>query len=267
LRSLLLPIVICVSVLIARAAVAADVMIVATYHMASPGQDLHNFRADDVLRSNRQHEIVDVARALATFKPTLVAVESPARGGEAAKVEKYTEYLDNRLPESRNEVVQIGFRLARMLNLREVWGIDVEGDFPYDAVRQFAAMHPPALPERLDAMNATVERMLDGLNRVLANGTIGAALRYMNEPKRIADGQSFYRSLLLFGDGPTQPGQTLLDAWVSRNNAICARLVQLVRRDDRVIVVYGAGHAYLLRQCVLEMPGFNLVEANDYLPH
>jgi hypothetical protein len=267
LRSILLPIVITAGVLVAGAASAADVMIVATYHMASPGQDLHNFKADDVLRSNRQHELLDVARALATFKPTLVAVESPARSGEAAKVDKYTDYLDNRLPDSRNEVVQIGFRLARMLNLREVWGIDVEGDFPYDAVKQFAAAHPPALPERLDAMNASVERMLDGLNRVLANGTIGAGLRYMNDPKRIADGQAFYRGLLLFGAGPTQPGTALLDAWESRNNAICARLVQLVKRDDRVIIVYGAGHAYLLRQCVREMPGFNLVEANDYLPH
>jgi hypothetical protein len=30
--------------------------------------------------------------------------------------------------------------------------------------------------------------------------------------------------------------------------------------------VYGSGHAYLLRQCVREMPGFKLIEANDYLP-
>lgn len=36
-----------------------------------------------------------------------------------------------------------------------------------------------------------------------------------------------------------------------------------VQVDD---VLYGSGHAFLLRQCVSEMPGYRLVEANDYLP-
>jgi hypothetical protein len=246
-------------------ALATEVMILGTYHMANPGLDLHNVKGDDVLLPKRQRELVDVMEALAKFKPTLVAVEAPARGGMAAKVDKYDSYVHRTLDDSRNEVVQIGFRLAKMMALPEVWGIDVEGDFPYDAVKQFANARPP-LPERLDAMNASVERMLDGLNRVLKTGTIGAALRYMNEPSRIAEGQAFYRTLLLFGDGLEQPGAALLDAWAARNNAICARLVQLVKRDDRVVVVYGSGHAYLLRQCVREMPGYKLVEANDYLP-
>jgi hypothetical protein len=244
---------------------ATEVMILGTYHMANPGLDQHNVRADDVLLPKRQRELANVADALAKFKPTLVAVESPAKGGMAAKVDKYNSYLHGTLDDSRNEVVQVGFRLAKTMALPEVWGIDVEGDFPYDAVKQFANAHPP-LPERLDAMNAPVERMLDGLNRVLKTGTIGAALRYMNEPSRITDGHGFYRTLLLFGAGPEQPGAALLDAWTARNNAICARLVQLAKRDDRIVVVYGSGHAYLLRQCVREMPGYKLIEVNDYLP-
>ena len=32
------------------------------------------------------------------------------------------------------------------------------------------------------------------------------------------------------------------------------------------MVFYGSGHAFLLRQCVSETPGFRLVEPNDYLP-
>jgi hypothetical protein len=33
-----------------------------------------------------------------------------------------------------------------------------------------------------------------------------------------------------------------------------------------VVVMFGAGHAFLLRQCVAEMPGWKLVEPNDFLP-
>jgi hypothetical protein len=47
---------------------------------------------------------------------------------------------------------------------------------------------------------------------------------------------------------------------------ICANLVQLARPGDRIVVFYGSGHAFLLRQCVAETPGFRLVEANAYLP-
>jgi hypothetical protein len=39
-----------------------------------------------------------------------------------------------------------------------------------------------------------------------------------------------------------------------------------VKDGDRVVVLYGAGHARLLRECVEEMPGWKLVEANSFLP-
>lgn len=253
--------------LCATGAPATEVMILGTYHMANPGLDLHNVKSDDVLLPKRQRELAAVAAALAKFRPTQVAVESPAKNGAAAKVEKYHEYLDGKLADSRNEVVQIGFRLARQMNLPDVWGIDVQGDFPYDAVKNFSEGHGPALQDRLDALNAIVERMLDALNRVLKTGSIGDGLRYMNDPQRIAEGNDFYRSMLLFGAGVEQPGATLLNAWQARNNAICARVIQMAKPTDRIVVVYGAGHAYLLRQCVREMPGFRLVDANDYLPN
>ena len=44
------------------------------------------------------------------------------------------------------------------------------------------------------------------------------------------------------------------------------RGLQLAKPGDRIVVFYGSGHAFFLRQCVTEMPGFKLVEANDYLP-
>jgi Family of unknown function (DUF5694) len=246
---------------------ATEVMILGTYHMANPGHDLHNLKADDVLVEKRQHELADISAALSKFKPTKVAVESSVDNGAPAKVAKYHDYLDGKLADSRNETVQIGFRLAKQMKLPEVWGIDVDGDFPYEEVKKFADNGHPQLARQLDEMGADVERMLKGLSDTLKDGTIAQGLRYMNEPRRIADDNSkFYRSMLLYGAGAEQPGAALLSAWQARNNAICARLVQLAKPDDRIVVVYGSGHAYLLRQCVSEMPGYKLIEANAYLP-
>ena len=90
-----------------------EIMLVGTYHMSNPGQDLNNVKVDDVLTPKRQAEIVAVAESLARFKPTRVAVEWP----EDISSERYAKYLAGTLPESRNEVVQLGFRLARAAQL------------------------------------------------------------------------------------------------------------------------------------------------------
>ena len=70
---------------------------------------------------------------------------------------------------------------------------------------------------------------------------------------------------LRIGSGTAQPGVNLLTAWYKRNFLICANLIQLSRPGDHIVVFYGSGHAFLLRQCVTEIPGFELAEPNDYL--
>jgi hypothetical protein len=245
---------------------ATEVMILGTYHMSNPGRDIHNLKADDVLVEKLHNALAAVAAGLAKFKPTKVAVEQPVDNGAPAKLAKYHDYLDGKLADSRNEVVQVGYRLAKAVKLPEVYGIDVDGDFPFEAVQKFAADGHPQLAKRLEQLGADVETMLKGLADTLQAGTVSHGLRYMNEPKRIAEGNAFYASMLEYGAGNDQPGAALLTAWESRNNQICARLVQLAAPDDRIVVLYGSGHAFLLRRCVQDMPGYKLVEANDYLP-
>jgi hypothetical protein len=253
--------------LVAGTAPATEVMILGTYHMANPGHDIHNLKADDVLVDKRQRELADVASGLAKFKPTKVVVEQPVENGAPAKLPRYHDYLDGKMADSRNEVVQVGFRLAKQLKLAEVWGIDVDGDFPFEGVQKFAEDGHPQLAKRLADLGADVERALKRLEEILKSGTVSLGLRYLNDPKRITDDNAFYSTLLLYGAGNDQPGATLLTAWEGRNNQICARLMQLAQADDRIVVLYGSGHAFLLRRCVQDMPGFKLVEPNDYLPN
>ena len=245
---------------------ATEVMILGTYHMANPGRDIHNLKADDVMADQRQRELVDLASALARFEPTKIAVEQPTEKGAPARLANYHEYLEGKLAPSRNEVVQIGFRVARAAHLSDVFGIDSDGDFPYEAVKKFADDGHPRLAKQLDELGAAVDRMLKRLDEILKAGTVSQGLRFLNEPRQIIADNAFYARMLEYGEGNNQPGATLLSAWQARNNSICARLVQLATPQDRIIVVYGSGHAFLLRRCVQDMPGFKLVEANAYLP-
>jgi hypothetical protein len=252
---------------VSTAATAAEpvrVMILGTFHMDNPGRDLHNMKVDDVLTEKRQKELADVSDHLLKFKPTAVMLEAQRRDPGAATLPRYREYLAGSMEPSRNEVVQVGYRLAKAAGLKETYGIDVDGDFPYEPVQKFADAHGKSaiLKNEGDKIDGWLKEASD----VLAKSTIGATLRYFNEPARIALDNSFYQSMLQIGNGDEQPGAALVAAWNKRNLEICARMIQLTHAGDRVVVLYGGGHAFLLRQCVAQTPGFELIEANAYLP-
>jgi hypothetical protein len=236
------------------------VMIVGTFHLDNPGRDVFNVQVDDVLAKKRQAELADIANALAKFAPTQVMVEWP----EATTDAQYASYRAGKLEPSRNEVVQLGFRLAKLRDLERVHGIDVQGEFPFDAVKEYASSH--GMQPRLDAALAGAGKEVQNLSERVASGTIGSVLRYMNQSSRLLENHGFYMDMLRYGEGGTQPGARLVSAWYARNLSICARLLQTVPEGGRAVVFFGEGHAYLLRQCVIEAPGVELVEANDFLP-
>ncbi|MDQ2925984.1 MAG: DUF5694 domain-containing protein [Acidobacteriota bacterium] len=237
-----------------------SVMVVGGFHMANPGHDIHNVTAPDVLLPDLQTQIVKVTDALAGFHPTKVMAESQA---DVAS-EGYARYLAGTLPPSRNEVVQLGFRLAKTAGLDHFYGIDVGGDFPYEPVQAFAKTHGQS--ELLARSNAEIETLAQTQTALLLSKGIAATLRYLNDPGRLSRDNNFYRQMLRVGAGPEQPGADLLTAWYRRNFLICANIVQNSRPGDRIVIFYGSGHAFLLRQCVTETPGFILVEPNSFLP-
>ena len=244
----------------ACAAEPVQVMIVGLFHLSNPGHDIHNIQVDDVLKPQRQAEIAAINSGLARFKPTQVDVEWPSDTVN----ERYPKYLAGALAPSSNEVVQLGFRLAQTAGLKEVHGVDVDGDFPYEPVLNYAKAHGQSAI--MDGADGMVVKDVAATQAALASGSIGDALRGMNDPAKLAGDNAFYRTTLRIGGGATQPGADLLTAWYARNFRICANIIQQSRPGDRVVVFYGAGHAFLLRQCVAETPGLQLVEPNDYLP-
>lgn len=238
----------------------AKVMVVGLVHLANPGRDLFNVQVDDVLSDRRQAEIARIVEGLARFGPDRVMVEMPA----ALADERYAAYRAGSLPPSRSESVQLGFRLAALRGLERVHGIDVGGDFPFAEVQAFAERHGRGA--KLQAMLDGIGEEIQGMNRRLAEGSLGSLLRYMNQPERILRLHGSYIDYLRFGEGEEQPGAVLASAWYARNLQICARLLQALEPGSRAVVIYGEGHAHLLRQCVYEAPGVELVEAADYLP-
>jgi hypothetical protein len=241
-----------------------EVMILGTYHFANPGLDMHNAEIDDVLAPQRQKEVAAVVDALARFKPTRVAVEARADELPSRSLPKYAEYLAGKHSQNRNEIHQIGYRLASRMKHEQVFGIDADGEFPFEALQLYAAANGRAeeLQHMVDEIGVRTQRFEERAK----TASVGQLLREMNEPAHIREDHAWYMRTLSYGAGKAQPGAHLVASWTARNIQICARLVQLAKPGDRIVVVYGAGHSQLLRQCVQDMPGWKLVEPNEYLP-
>jgi Family of unknown function (DUF5694) len=246
-----------------------QVMILGTYHLSNPKHDLHNVAASDVTTPLRQAELAELAARLERFKPTRVAVEAMVTTADL-KDAAYHAFKPADLLKNRNEITQIGFRIARDLKVADVYGIDEQSDtvdyFPYGKLQDYATHAGGAAAAMLTTANQKIEAQMQEFSAAQQTQTISTLLARMNEPARcLAEHEQFYYQLLALGDATNQPGAELNAAWYLRNAKIFAKLTQIAKPGDRVLVVFGAGHAYWLRHFVAATPGFQLVEPNDYL--
>ena len=249
---------------------AIEVMILGTYHFGNPGQDLHNARIDSVLTPDKQAQLEAVAEGLVRFRPTAVAVERVAADQSTMLDHRYPAFTPADLLTNPDERVQIGYRLAHRLGLARVYAIDEQGGdgeptyFPFEAVHNWAEANGRAA--NLTAMHAQIAAKVADLEQRQRTREVGSVLAFMNGPEAAADDKAFHYALMQFGAGEGQPGAVLNGRWFTRNAEIFARLMQAAEPGDRIVVVYGAGHASWLREMVQNTPGFRLVEPDDYLP-
>lgn len=238
-----------------------EVMILGTSHFGNPGQDVINFEFPDVLHPKYQDQIDDVIESLSEFQPTKVAIE--ARPDYKPKVDSmYSAYLNGSHSLSRNERQQLGFRLAGNFNHNQVYSIDHGGDFPFQAVLDFAKEHQPEFMEQFQKISSYVENR----NQKLVNSSsIPEILRKKNSPEYLAVQRHFYAFTASVGNDTTFVGAELVGEWHERNIKIFSSLSQIAEPGDRIIVIFGSGHAPLLRYFVESDLQMKLVEPNDYL--
>jgi hypothetical protein len=239
----------------------ARVFVLGTFHMANPGRDIFNLKVDDVLAPKRQKELVELASLLKKFQPTKIALETKLEG---PRPKQYQEYLAGNLTLTRNEIHQVGFRLAKELGHKQIYPIDADGDFPFDAITQFA--RKTGKEARLNELNSQFPKDIEVMSGILNRGTITDLLRYLNTEEHIKRDQQYYMSLAQFAGEGQFPGPDLLTAWYQRNIRIFSNLRGIIDSpDDRVLVIYGAGHLFWLQRNIMDSPDLELVRLSDYV--
>jgi len=244
----------------AQSEVRPEILVLGTYHMANPGHDIYNLKADDVLSPKRQQELAELAEVLKRFRPTKIAIEAAV--GSKRVAQEYSDYLAGKYTLSRNEIDQVGYRLAKELGHAAVYPVDEDGDFPWLRVVNYAKAN--GRTASFDSVGTRWSALVDELGRTLQAHSVLETLEYLNADSRVAKDMAPYFALVRFGEPYEYAGPDLLAAWYQRNIRIYRNIVALIESpNDRILVLYGAGHLGWLRQDIANDPAVTLRKLAD----
>lgn len=238
----------------------AEVLILGTYHMANPGRDIYNSQADDVLAPKRQQEIARLIAVLKAFQPTKIAIESDPNGARPAQ---YTAYVAGTYTLTRNEIDQIGFRLAKELGHKTIYPVDADGEFPYPRLVDYAKAHGRSAA--LDSLMGEIGAMVKAQDAYLGSHSILETLLYMNADDKVAADVGVYYRQAHYGEPWNWAGADLVADWFRRNIRIYSNMMGLVDSpNERILVIYGAGHLGWLRNAVASDPTVRLRKLAEF---
>ncbi|MFB5192722.1 DUF5694 domain-containing protein [Alicyclobacillus fastidiosus] len=242
------------------------VILLGVFHMANPGLDAVNIEFDDVLAPKRQEEIRECVNLLKLAYPTKVAVECVLENEDQLN-EEYLEYRSGEFELGRNEIHQLAFRIAAELNHDSIYAVDwmkVEGYVPYtqEYVEHWTKENQPNL---YDLLEKEVQKLATRLHETdVQASTIREILGSdLEDGKRT---HQLYFQQARIGNEYEHLGIDTVMWWYRRNMTIFANVTRLVTSpEDRVLLMFGNGHSYLLNQFFQESGLFNVELADKYL--
>lgn len=244
-----------------------ELLLIGSPHLANQNRDLANIDVPDVLAPARQREIEELVDNLAHWEPTRLAVEWAA-DDQGDLDERFTQYRLGRLSLTASERDQIGLRLAGQVGLQRIDAVDCFDKLPgTDADYDFADWaQDHGMSERLDALIAAHQADADATSKDMTSTSVSEWYRSINTPGARRRMHRAYYDLALVGDESATPGTNWVAGWYARNLRIFANLLRVCEPDDRLLVLYGAGHAYWLEHTARASGQFTVVEPLAWLP-
>ena len=249
-----------------------EVLTLGSFHFAFRNLDLIKTSKEDqidVLEKKYQMEIEDIVARIAKFKPTIITIEvDPVK--QAKYDSLYSQYQAGKYNLGRDEVEQIGFRVAKLMKVNTLycvnaWGRDYE---VLDSVLEGKdSLGNKKFMDYFYKCADTVKQYFP--KPVFKTKGIRAELIQKNDPKNIKMDMGTY----LIGTFKYETknneffGPDFVTGWWFNRNLRIFRNIQKInaKPTDRILVIFGAGHMTLLNSFFDASPEYKLLKANDYL--
>jgi hypothetical protein len=248
------------------AKIKPTLVVLGTYHMGTPGNNVVNPEVADVTTPERQKQMVELVEKLKKFKPTKIVVECDLED-DAKTQEIYNQYLSGSYQLTKNETNQIGFRLAKVSGHKKVYCVDWSDFWDDPAINYIKyASQDAELDGFLKGLNQKLRQEIDTEFEKLYTLPITDQLILLNQPDRIEKSHKVYYDIMRIGRGKEYAGAGYLSWWYRRNMVILTNIIRLTdSMNDRILVIYGYGHNKLLNQLAKESDFYNVETPLKYL--
>jgi hypothetical protein len=249
--------------------VLPKVLLIGSWHFDYPGLDAHNIEEKNrinIYSKKRQKELKELIDYIALFKPTKIMVESGANTGYLKY--NYKQWLAGKEELYANERSQIGLRLMKKFELDTIYGVDDGAllmDMKYDTAFK-STDYTTHITNRhyfggTDTINKKYEQFYDYQNKYQANNSLLNSFKYLNSEKVLNRYFGSYISSGQFVSDEDEGPDALSMFWVNRNLRIF-RNIQRIKTtpNDRIVVIFGAGHIAILNWLFECSPAYQLVK-------
>jgi hypothetical protein len=269
-----------------------QVMLLGVYHFDNPGRDKHNLEIDDYFSDKRQQEIGEVATLLSQFEPNKIFIEQ--KPSSQRKMDSlYQAYSNGNLAledleGGRNEIYQLGFKLAKKLGLDKLNCVDADGNWlgPYaDFIADTLAL--AYYNEDEEKSSAAVKE----LNEQFSTNTVRENLVFTNRWESVMNNHNYYidvamrvkdtvgiyftyqettqvideNEYLMRSFDFNNIGVELVTEWYKRNFFIYRNILEKSSKGDRIVVMFGQGHIPVLHHLLEDNPRYKVVTPLDFL--
>jgi len=221
----------------------ARILLLGLFHFDNPGLDAVRYESLDVMQPGSQAYLAEVVASLAKFAPTKVLLEYPDKNDDLIN-QRFAAFQAGTFELPRNEIYQLGFRVARQQHHARVYGFDAAA--PPQTIKLWDYLaKDPATEKRLLDLIASESARLQELHR---SRPLRDILILSNSAAEDRRNKGFY--MLLNPVAATSRefhGADMNADWWHRNLRMYALIQEHAGPGERVLVIAGSGHTAILR--------------------
>lgn len=256
-------------VLIDPAEPPTQVLLLGTFHFNYPGLDAHktdSSKVIDVLSARRQQELRQLNDVIASFKPTRIYLESLS---QRYMDSLYNAYLEGKHTLRRDEIDQIGFRMAKELGHKKVYAVDARG-FSQENYKKYTFIDTiwNTKNNKVDSVrdkkfNDRYFKMYDMSDSINLQQTLLENFLTMASPQVLRYMHGHYLTVGFNTTDNKGPDNQAI-GWYDRNLRIFNNILRTrPTPGERILVLFGNGHMPILKHCFYSSPEFEVVELKD----
>ena len=243
------------------------IFLLGTFHFEYPNLDANKVdksKQVNILSEQKQKELKKLLDYIALFKPTKICIEAPVKW---SAMEKYRMYKTGKKELGRDEIQQIAFRLMDRFKLDTVYSVDASTIADDLSESKDSTIIKPYIYEIFKdySFKATpyYKKWIEYETEQNLRVPLFDYFTYFNSQKRFLRDYGYYL-LGEFKNGKYNGADALATYWYDRNLRIFRNIQRITTSpNDRILVLFGAGHISILDQLLKCTPEYNYIKFDD----